>query len=68
VKRIDALELIGFPNGTENAKGFAAAESAEAARLMIGGFIEKGMIKDEGELRFLEQRLQELERKAAVAK
>ena len=35
---------------------------------MIGGFIEKGMIKDEGELRFLEQRLQELERKAAVAK
>ena len=40
----------------------------EAARLMIGGFIEKGMIKDEGELRFLEQRLQELERKAAVAK
>jgi hypothetical protein len=35
----------------------------EAARLMIGGFIEKGMVKDPVELRFLEQRLQEIERR-----
>lgn len=39
----------------------------ETARIMIGGFIEKGMVKDPGELRFLEQRLQELERRSKEA-
>ena len=33
----------------------------EAARIMIGGYIEKGLIKHPGELRFLEKRLKELE-------
>ncbi len=33
----------------------------ETARIMIGGYIEKGLVKHPGELRFLEQRLQELE-------
>jgi hypothetical protein len=33
----------------------------EAARIMIGGLLDKGEIQDPNELRFLEQRLQELE-------
>jgi len=33
----------------------------ETARIMIGGYIEKGLIKHPGELRFLENRLKELE-------
>jgi hypothetical protein len=36
----------------------------ETARIMIGGFIEKGMVKDPGELRFLEQRLQQLQQRS----
>lgn len=35
----------------------------ETARIMIGGYIEKGLIKNPGELRFLESRLKELEAK-----
>ena len=38
----------------------------EAARVMIGGFIAKGMVKDPAELRFLEQRLLELERRSSL--
>jgi hypothetical protein len=33
----------------------------ETARIMIGGFIDQGMVKDPGELRFLEQKLKEIE-------
>ena len=33
----------------------------ETARIMIGGYIEKGLIKHPGELRFLENRLKEIE-------
>ena len=33
----------------------------ETAGVMIGGFLEKGLIKDPGEARFLEQRLKEIE-------
>lgn len=33
----------------------------EAARIMLGGFIDKGLVKHPGELRFLEQRLREIE-------
>ncbi len=33
----------------------------ETARIMIGGYIEKGLIRHPGELRFLENRLKELE-------
>ena len=33
----------------------------EAARIMIGGYLEKGLIENPGELRFLEQRLKEIE-------
>jgi len=33
----------------------------EAARLVIGGYLESGSVKDPGELRFLDQRLKELE-------
>ena len=36
----------------------------ETARVMIGGFIEKGMVKDPGELRFLERHLQALEQRS----
>jgi hypothetical protein len=40
----------------------------EAARVMIGGFIAEGVVSDPGELRFLEQRLHELERRQSAAK
>ncbi len=33
----------------------------ETARVMIGGFLDKGLVKDPGELRFLEQHLKDLE-------
>ena len=33
----------------------------EAARLVIGGYIQSGRVKDPGELRFLDERLKELE-------
>jgi hypothetical protein len=36
----------------------------EQARIMIGGYIASGQIKEPGELRLLEQRLQEIEAKA----
>lgn len=38
----------------------------EAARLMIAGFIDKGRVTDTGELRFLEQRLKELEERTRI--
>jgi hypothetical protein len=40
----------------------------ETARIMIGGYIEKGLIKSPGELRMLEQRLKEIEERAKKAK
>jgi hypothetical protein len=36
-------------------------DELETARLMIGGFLEKGWVKDESEARFLARRLEELE-------
>ena len=36
----------------------------EAARLVIGGYIQSGQVKDPGELKFLDERLKELERRA----
>jgi hypothetical protein len=36
----------------------------EAARIMLGGLLERGEIRDPNELRFLRQRLQELEQRA----
>lgn len=36
----------------------------EQARIMIGGFIASGQVKEPGELRLLEQRLQEIEQRA----
>jgi hypothetical protein len=41
-------------------------DELEAARVMIGGFIAKGMVKDPAERRFLEQRLLELERRLGL--
>jgi hypothetical protein len=35
----------------------------EAARLVIGGYIQSGRVKDPGELRFLDERLKELEKR-----
>jgi hypothetical protein len=35
----------------------------EAARLVIGGYIQSGQVKDPGELKFLDERLKELERR-----
>jgi hypothetical protein len=40
----------------------------ETARIMIGGFLEKGMVKDAGEARFLEQRLKEIQRRLESSK
>jgi len=40
----------------------------ETARIMIGGYIEKGLIKSPGELRFLEERLKELEARSKARK
>ena len=37
----------------------------EAARILLGGLLESGAIRDPAEVRFLRQRLQELERKTA---
>lgn len=39
----------------------------EAARAVIGGYIESGRLQDAGERRFLEQRLQEIEARIAGA-
>ena len=36
----------------------------EAARLVIGGYLQSGEVKDPGELRFLDERLKELEKRA----
>jgi hypothetical protein len=43
-------------------------DELETARIMIGGFLEKGLIKDASEARFLEGRLKELEQRAASRK
>lgn len=40
----------------------------ETAKIMIGGFIQSGMVKDPGELRFLEGRLKEIEARMAAGK
>ena len=39
----------------------------EAARIMLGGLLETGQIKDAGELRFLEGRLKALEERSGAA-
>jgi hypothetical protein len=36
----------------------------QAARILLGGLLESGAIRDPAEARFLRQRLEELERKA----
>ena len=38
----------------------------EAAKIMLGGLLERGEIHDPNELRFLKQRLEELEKRSAV--
>jgi len=40
----------------------------ETARIMIGGYVASGRVKDPAELRFLDQRLKELEAKTAAKK
>ena len=40
----------------------------ETAKIMIGGFIQSGMVKDPGELRFLEGRLKEIEARIGAGK
>ncbi len=40
----------------------------DTARIMIGGFIDKGLVKDPGELRYLEQHLKELESRIQAGK
>lgn len=40
----------------------------ETARIMIGGYIEKGLIKHPGELRLMEQRLKEIETRIRAGK
>ena len=38
----------------------------EAARIMLGGLLESGAIHDPAEARFLQQRLEELERRLTL--
>lgn len=40
----------------------------EAARIMLGGLLESGIVRDPAELRFLRQRLEELEARIAGAR
>ena len=40
----------------------------EAAKIMIGGYLDKGLIKNPGEMRFLENRLKEIEARMKVKK
>jgi hypothetical protein len=40
----------------------------ETARIMIGGFLEKGLVKDASEARFLEQRLHSIEDRLRATK
>jgi hypothetical protein len=37
----------------------------EAARIMLGGLLESGAVRDPAEARFLRQRLEELEARAS---
>ncbi len=43
-------------------------DELETARVMIGGFVNSGQIKDPGELRFLDQRLKEIEARITAKK
>jgi hypothetical protein len=43
-------------------------DELETARLMIGGFLEKGLVKDASEARFLEGRLKEIEARIRLRK
>jgi hypothetical protein len=39
----------------------------EAAKIMIGGLLQSGTVTDPAELRFLKQRLEELEKRQALS-
>jgi len=39
-------------------------DELETARLIIGGYIQSGSVKDPAELRFLDERLKQLEARA----
>jgi hypothetical protein len=41
-------------------------DELEAARIMLGGLLERGEIRDPNELRFLRRRLEELEKRSNV--
>jgi hypothetical protein len=41
-------------------------DELETARLIIGGYIQSGDVKDPGELRFLEERLKALESRSRL--
>ena len=43
-------------------------DELETARVMIGGFVNSGQVKDPGELRFLDQRLKAIEARIATKK
>jgi hypothetical protein len=43
-------------------------DELETARVMIGGFVTSGQVRDPGELRFLDQRLKEIEARIAARK
>jgi hypothetical protein len=43
-------------------------DELETARVMIGGFVNSGQVKDPGELRFLDQRLKAIEARIAARK
>ena len=56
----------GIPLWARQMEAFILEDMNEldAARIMIGGYLESGKVEDPGELRFLDQRLKELEARA----
>jgi hypothetical protein len=53
----------GVPPWARQMRGFILEDmnELEAARVVIGGYVESGRLRDAGERRFLEQRLQEID-------
>jgi hypothetical protein len=56
----------GIPLWARQMEAFILEDMNEldAARIMIGGYLQSGKVEDPGELRFLDQRLKELEARA----
>ena len=60
----------GIPMWAKQMEAFILEDmdELEMARVMIGGFVSSGQVSDPGELRFLEQRLKDIEARIAMRK